>query len=808
MAKLIKSILANRMMFRGGGLVPPSQAAGILASSSPLIDSVTLNEGGPVNFANGGMYLGARPAALGQNLDALRQQEAANQHQQLVAQTSTSGVSQEDPDWLKAFQGFVRDSRRAADDRRAAAGEAISGGLEALIESGSEEAAAARRAQAGDWIKSLLQRGVSIADIKDAVKNKFQIADDVVDSFVKEVIGTVAPIAEVPLNVAEVAQSIFETTPESESSILNNIAQEAERATAEYLGTEAQYERTSTGGTARSPISKVVGYGGSSEEILSRNPYIRLFGQNSEDFPRVGRIEPPEATILRRLERHDMTPEVAAQAWNEAALKAYDEKTSPFEVVSPADTTPEPFMNVVTENIVKSAARPTDADEVVAGEVVDAGDVDAGEVDAGEVVGGEVVGDAAAAVTSLREQANENSLEPKDVEAYVDVFLKAMPKYEGKSKREQGFDIIKMGMAIAAGQSPHAITNISKGVLATIDNFTSDEKERRAYKRQIDLSAVQYGLANVARDHTELRADAKEGRQLYPEVWRVRKGETFRHNGKEFTEDDTVILTVDDVRSGDVDISKLHTEDSIAAGIKAVNNRLAVQLDALHKTVTDPSKFQVPMEKYMENASTVRTNIATQGMLKNALAALNADDVTGIKGTAKDILLKISNATGLKEFSEEVFGKLTTKAEYIDFTERATTQFIEGLISEGGKISDFERGLARELSGAIGTQAFSGVTADTSILQRKIRSFVARLGADSDIRLKTMGLTEQMWDTRYNTIAEGRVSYGQMLRDVGGPLSLGRTASKMLPGSVNWKDIISVASDGVTILGLKPREDW
>jgi hypothetical protein len=71
-----------------------------------------------------------------------------------------------------------------------------------------------------------------------------------------------------------------------------------------------------------------------------------------------------------------------------------------------------------------------------------------------------------------------------------------------------------------------------------------------------------------------------------------------------------------------------------------------------------------------------------------------------------------------------------------------------------------------------------------------------------------MGLTEQMWDTRYNTIAEGRVSYGQMLRDVGGPLSLGRTASKMLPGSVNWKDIISVASDGVTILGLKPREDW
>ena len=262
MAKLIKSILANRMMFRGGGLVPPSQAAGILASSSPLIDSVTLNEGGPVNFANGGMYLGASPAALGpknlafsintlgssSDLDALRQQEAANQ--QLVAQTSTSGVSQEDPDWLKAFQGFVRDSQKAADDRRAAAGdffkgttEAISGGLKALIESGSEEAAAARRAQAGDWIKSLLQRGVSIADIKDAVKNKFQIADDAVDSFVNEVISTVAdPFKQTTSEKMEEEDVTLTTTPDfisgaqrTETELFGDLAAEEEAKRREWL---------------------------------------------------------------------------------------------------------------------------------------------------------------------------------------------------------------------------------------------------------------------------------------------------------------------------------------------------------------------------------------------------------------------------------------------------------------------------------------------------------------------------------------------------------------------------------------------
>ena len=414
----------------------------------------------------------------------------------------------------------------------------------------------------------------------------------------------------------------------------------------------------------------------------------------------------------------------------------------------------------------------------------------------------------AALIAEAADTDDQEDLDAK-LQEHIDRFTKLMPKYEGKSEYEKGMDIVKMGMAIAAGESSNAITNISKGVLATIDNFTSNEKERRAYKQQIKLSAVKYGLANVAREHTELRADAKEGRTLFTKhVFRVREGETLMHNGKEHTGGDTVILTVDQVRSGKVDLNVLETEASIEAGLKAYTDRLKAELDALQKSVTDPSKFEIPKEKYLENSATVRTNIATQGMLKNALVALNTDDVTGIRGTAKDFLLKIANATGSKEFSEAAFGKLDTKAEYVDFTERATTLFIEGLISEGGKISDFERGLARELSGAIGTQAFAGVTADTSILQRKIRSFVARLDADSIKRLKSMGLTEQMWDTRYNTIDKDRISYGQMLRDATGPLSVGSSTSAMIPGSVNWKDIVSVAPDGVTVVGLKPREEW
>jgi len=128
------------------------------------------------------------------------------------------------------------------------------------------------------------------------------------------------------------------------------------------------------------------------------------------------------------------------------------------------------------------------------------------------------------------------------------------------------------------------------------------------------------------------------------------------------------------------------------------------------------------------------------------------------------------------------------------------------LISEGGKISDFERDLARELSGAIGVGAFDGIMTDPSILETKILSFIASLTADTDRRIKSMGLTERTWNTRYATTDKDRVSYGQMLKETRGPLSSGRLSSQMIPSSVNWRDIILVDPETNTVRGFK--RDW
>ena len=116
----------------------------------------------------------------------------------------------------------------------------------------------------------------------------------------------------------------------------------------------------------------------------------------------------------------------------------------------------------------------------------------------------------------LIEAANINTPQgEKDTEKflkdYKKEFIDAMPEYEGMSKDEKAYAWIKMGMAIASGQSPNAITNISKGVLATIDEFSDDPKKRREYKQQLQLSAANYALQRLAQDKKLSDQDERNG---------------------------------------------------------------------------------------------------------------------------------------------------------------------------------------------------------------------------------------------------------------------------------------------------------
>ena len=92
----------------------------------------------------------------------------------------------------------------------------------------------------------------------------------------------------------------------------------------------------------------------------------------------------------------------------------------------------------------------------------------------------------------------------KDLKQLMAEFTDNAPKYEGMNK---GLAIAKIGFAIAAGDSPNAMTNIARGLSQGADEFIKDKANRDAFDRQLKLTALQYGLGEQSKIDTQRRAD-------------------------------------------------------------------------------------------------------------------------------------------------------------------------------------------------------------------------------------------------------------------------------------------------------------
>jgi hypothetical protein len=252
-------------------------------------------------------------------------------------------------------------------------------------------------------------------------------------------------------------------------------------------------------------------------------------------------------------------------------------------------------------------------------------------------------------VAKTDDQENVNT----SIQTYIDRFKGAIPDYEGKSESEKGWDIVKMGMAIAAGQSPHAITNIAKGVTATIDNFTSDDKERRAYKRQVGLSASKYALDSVARDDAKADALAKEGRS-YP--WKIVALKDFLDplTGNQVRKGQVYPATTDQIRGGILQRLPLTFESIYTANAKAVTDvakRMITASDEARKLNTINWKEANAINERLIKAGESFVQASggrslLDGVIKQL--ALYPDDIAGAKGAANKLWSDVLNLIGVK----------------------------------------------------------------------------------------------------------------------------------------------------------------
>ena len=395
----------------------------------------------------------------------------------------------------------------------------------------------------------------------------------------------------------------------------------------------------------------------------------------------------------------------------------------------------------------------------------------------------------AEAVKQIKDAAKSgNEEETKNkLEDYINEFKSAIPEYEGKSEAEKGFDLVKMGMAVAAGESPEAITNISKGVLATIDNFTEDEKAKRAYKQQVAMSAAKYGLENVRRDKAATLALEKERRTPFNKIFNAT--EDFVYKGRTYRKDDPVIATVGDIQDGSFPLNKVRDQDLTIAGLKAEKARLTSNLALAKAGMSDPSKFTKPMTEYINAASQVKGNIAIQELLKQAVVPLKAGEVTGGINALQAYGQRFENLTGIK------LGTVSSKEpdKYRDRLARAITANITSLLNEGNRtVSDADRRRAEEIGGLYANSFLEGAAfKDKDILAEKLQAFNESLKRNSQKNISLMNGLEETWQSRRPGLDPKGQTYTDILRARRGELS--ETATRTLKGGkgsvFKWSDM-------------------
>ena len=229
-------------------------------------------------------------------------------------------------------------------------------------------------------------------------------------------------------------------------------------------------------------------------------------------------------------------------------------------------------------------------------------------------------------------------------------FTSNSPKYEGM---DRGLAIAKIGFAMAAGQSPNAITNIAKALSDGADMFLQDDAERRRFKRQVDLSALQYGLGEISKQRTQARADARN-------FMKYVATKDMEYKGVKYEEGEDVLVSMSDLLANGGRLPSglrdqaLHLKFTQAVIEKEKANAKA--LENLRKELLISDEQATKMSKdYQDAASKFKsadTGIAYFEQALDILAKEGAEgwhqSAVGAAGLLKNVRYKAGNFLGIE----------------------------------------------------------------------------------------------------------------------------------------------------------------
>jgi len=218
-------------------------------------------------------------------------------------------------------------------------------------------------------------------------------------------------------------------------------------------------------------------------------------------------------------------------------------------------------------------------------------------------------------------------------------FSQNAPKYEGMDK---GLAIAKIGFAMAAGQDPNALTNIAKALEGGADMFIKDKRERDAFNRQVQLSALQYGLGEIGKKKAFERQKALSvfNKQFDFEKYVVGPEGFTDEKGNTYTEGQTVDVSKAFIAANGTPPGLTATSFAKSLLEKQTAYDKALLKAKENMTVKDISKTDKFIEKYSK---------ATTGML---------EATNGIKLTQGFMLDVVGNkVTGFKPAFQSLWSR-------------------------------------------------------------------------------------------------------------------------------------------------------
>lgn len=237
--------------------------------------------------------------------------------------------------------------------------------------------------------------------------------------------------------------------------------------------------------------------------------------------------------------------------------------------------------------------------------------------------------------------APEPEVRERTAKDFMQEFMANAPQYQGADK---GLMHAMIGFAIASGDSPNAMTNIAQGLQAGAQMFLQDKAAKDEFDRQLQLSAMQYGLQESTKQRDR-------GRQ--PLTFVAMEDTTYK--GRPVRAGEQVYIPYSEIeRNGGMAPPGFGDTALAAAMIERQKSVMESINKAYEDRLIDDSQLSALRNDY--SAATRNAMAAQRGIDYMEAAILKVGEegsITGIKGSVDALISKVAAAAGIDDLSAE-----------------------------------------------------------------------------------------------------------------------------------------------------------